>query len=315
VNQQIETPDQVIERKRTRQAQIDAEKQLRLQEQMAVLYGLCRNKIEEEFDGTADVVVSTCDFQENKVSFQDNEFSDDVIAAVTLALTQAEWRVERDPSKKILKIGKKHSVPLAAPVIAAVVNRPAEVRPTAIEQAKTIVGKYTGAWQLYGLDTYGGDTVLKATWDDEVEAKDPVQQGNRAFVTVSNRMNFSQWCAPPSGSSISLDFTEGFFVEEDGSAGERYFDMYGQTTVETQVSPGLFSFETAVSSQELTSLGFADAKAVLSAKHLVVKSVTHAEGVETEWVTRVTTIEWKDPAGATQGKQFVSLKGFHKRIR
>ncbi len=40
-----------------------------------------------------------------------------------------------------------------------------------------------------------------------------------------------------------------------------------------------------------------------------------AQGAETHWISRLTTVSWKDKAGKERWLQFVSLQGYHKRQR
>lgn len=178
----------------------------------------------------------------------------------------------------------------------------------AIDAAKAIVGKYTGKWELFGLDAQGEKIVLKSSWQDVLEAKDPVEQGDRAFVTVTDVMNFAD------GKSYSITFPEGYFAGEDGEAGERYFEVSGEVVRVKHLQGDAWTFVSTPTTMEFYMLGFKP-KDVLSASHVTVKTVTREGAIETEWSTRVTTIRFKDAGGLVKTEQFVSLKGFHSRVQ
>src|SRR5262249_6337152 len=147
-----------------------------------------------------------------------------------------------------------------------------------------------------------------AAWEDTVEAKEPRQEKGRAFVSVANVLTFS------GGKSFTVNFVEGYLVNRDGTAGSRYFDLQGHTVVETSLGKDSWSFETPVSTQDLQMMGF-NPKEVLFSKHVTVKTVTREGPFDTEWVSRVTTIQWKKATGQSPVKQFVSLQGYHRRVK
>ncbi len=181
---------------------------------------------------------------------------------------------------------------------------------TALDAAQALVGKYAGKWELFGPGPDKETIVLKATWQDELTCSNPVLKDGRAFVTVSDIMDFGN------GRTFTVNFEEGFFVKADGGAGDRYFaiDTYAQVTVERELSPEVWWFETPVSTQDMYSMGF-DPQTVLAATHATIKTVTRQGSRETEWVNRISTLLSKDTSGVVQVRQFVSLKGFHTRTQ
>jgi hypothetical protein len=175
--------------------------------------------------------------------------------------------------------------------------------PSAFDAVSQLVGTYRGEWTLYGIDATG-QIVAKSSWTDVMEAKDPVLEDGKAFVHTRDVMSFAN------GQSFTLESTEGYLVNRDGTAGERYYLLQGTPVIERQLSAGCWAFEVASSQQELASIGFSN---VIQANHVMVKTVRADGKVEIDSVTRVTTVTWKDGDGNVQTRQFVSLQGVHRR--
>lgn len=182
---------------------------------------------------------------------------------------------------------------------------PATVHPTPLEAASALVGAYSGSWEAFGLDA-NGDVVSKSTWTDEVVAANPVVTKDRAYVTVTDTLSIS------GGGMFAVNFEEGFLLAPDGGVGDHYFTYQGTDVIERPIGAFTYAYETEVSSYDLPQIGIA-AEDVVWAKHATTRVVTRAEGVDTDWITRVTTIQWKDAQAKVQGKQFVSMRGTHTR--
>jgi hypothetical protein len=176
----------------------------------------------------------------------------------------------------------------------------------AVDAAKSITGVYEGQWELFGL-TPNGDVAKKSNWTDRIVAAGPVKVlDKKAFVSVKSEMKFE------GGKIQSFEFTEGFFVNEDETAGLRFFETYGAVTIEKEIAEKVWAFETALSKWDLDSLGL-KAEQIIFSKNLTTK-VEANDDSKTEWVSRLTTIQWKDDGGKIQSKQFVSLQGHHKKV-
>ncbi|MGZ3696171.1 MAG: hypothetical protein ACXWQO_19240, partial [Bdellovibrionota bacterium] len=133
------------------------------------------------------------------------------------------------------------------------------------------------------------------------------EKEGKAFVTVSDIMKFAN------GKEYPKNFTEGYLVNSDGSAGSRYYNFAGQIVMESKIGSDTWAFETTPDASELTMMGF-DPASVTYAKHITVKAVTVENGKDTEWITRTTTVQWKDGYGVVQVNQFTSMKGHHTRV-
>ena len=156
---------------------------------------------------------------------------------------------------------------------------------TAVTSAQQLVGTYTGSWDFFALDA-SGNVVKTFSARDTATAQAPKLAGDRAFVTVRDVMQMP-------GREMALDFTEGYFVKPDGSAGDRFFEMYDRTVVEQPIGDRAWAFQTPVT-------------------HTTLKTESLADGVETQHVTRLTTVHWRD-GEHIRSVQFVSMSGTHTR--
>lgn len=174
----------------------------------------------------------------------------------------------------------------------------------AFEATKKIAGKYTGTWTMY---SFANDTVIqKAAWTDVLTADTPTEEKDRAFVQVSDVMTFAD------GTTRTTKFTEGYFSNPDGTIGDRFYDYSGATTLFKKLTENDWTYQSTPSDFELRTLGF-DPKTVISASHVATKTTTYEGPIDTDHVTRVTTIQWKDKTGTTKSIQFTSLTGTHTR--
>lgn len=174
--------------------------------------------------------------------------------------------------------------------------------PAALEAVRKLVGIYQGTWTLYGIDDKQ-QVVKKSAWTDKIEAKAPTVKDGKAFVKTKDEMTFE------GGATFTLESTEGYLINEDGSAGQRYFTQYGEEIIERELSPGSFSFAVEADARELASIGFIN---VLQAKHVMVKTVMVHGDQEIDSITRVSTVQWR-VGNKVMTKQFVSLQGQHQR--
>lgn len=177
------------------------------------------------------------------------------------------------------------------------------------EAIASILGTYDGAWEMFGRDAKGAIVSL-ARWTDTITLGAPIRhEPGRVFAKAVDVMHFAG--APPR----EMSFSEGFAIAPDGQAGGRFYDFGGERTDLVQLSSTTWVFDSAVSERDLRSLGF-DPKTVVSARHTTTKHVTVAGGIDTEWITRVTTVQTDgSPAAGAGGPvfQFVSMQGHHTR--
>jgi hypothetical protein len=175
---------------------------------------------------------------------------------------------------------------------------------SAFDAAKKIAGKYNGAWTMYGLAD--GKVVEKASWTDVLTAANPTQRDGQAFVEVSDVMTYAD------GTTRTSNFHEGYVTHPDGSAGERFYEINGKPFYFKKLTDNDWSFQGVPSEGELWFMGF-NAKSVVSASHVTIKTTTYQGDIDTDHVTRVTTVQWKDSDGTLKSTQFVSMKGEHTR--
>lgn len=168
---------------------------------------------------------------------------------------------------------------------------------------EAIAGTYTGEWTLFGVDADGATRTV-SHWTDVVTTADPVLQADRTYLSCTDTMTFDGMTQP-----IVVTWTEGFMLEPDGSVGPRYFEQRGQIVVENQIAPGIFSYAQTATSQELAQLGFTNST---EGGHVTVKVVTTDEGIDTERITRISTVKWTDAAGAVQTTQMTTMQGWHR---
>ena len=109
-------------------------------------------------------------------------------------------------------------------------------------------------------------------------------------------------------------FLEGFYKDKDGVAGDRFYEVNGAVVKFKKLNQNTWIFETPVDPGELSFLGF-DPKKVVSAVHTTTKVTTYEGEKDTDHITRLTTVQWKEDSGTLQSIQFVSMKGYHTRIQ
>jgi len=173
------------------------------------------------------------------------------------------------------------------------------------KEVRALEGTYTGVWAMYGIDEKG-EVVKRASWTDTLKAGGAEVKGDRAFVSWTCEQVFDGAKGPPRKS----EGKEGFFLNKDGTVGDNYLEMFGQTTKVTKLSDTAWSYATPAAAQELAALGFPKGA---SGQHVTVKVVTTEQGAETHRITRLTTATWTDKDGKERVTQFVSLQGYHKR--
>jgi hypothetical protein len=89
-------------------------------------------------------------------------------------------------------------------------------------------------------------------------------------------------------------------------------DQNGAIDIEQPIGTNVWTYNQAVDPRDLAQLALGP-NDLVSAQHTIVKVQYVCAGVETQYVTRVTTVVWKDAAGTTQTRQFVSMHGVHTR--
>lgn len=194
------------------------------------------------------------------------------------------------------------SLPLSACQFKLVTDQNNGVVPQAV---RDMAGNFAGSWTMFGLDEEG-QAVKVVSWTDTVQAENPQIDGDRAYVLVTDEMVYEDNNIPP----MQLTWNEGYFLMPDGTLGDQFVESYGQITKFNQLRENVWITVTPVSPQELENYRLPN---ISSGQHIMNKVVTRDEGLETHRITRVTTVNWTDPAGQERSTQFVSLQGVHQR--
>jgi len=174
------------------------------------------------------------------------------------------------------------------------------------KEIQSLVGSYQGEWTAYGIDSIG--QVIQATsWVDTMTLSDPVIEGNRVYAPTEDKMYFKGGHIPP----MTVSGIEGYFINDDGSLGDYFFEMYGQVYRMQELNDNTWIYAMPGSPQEMANFGFTD---IISAQHIMVKVVTQEDETETHRLSRITTVNWKDKDGRDRWIQYTSLEGYHKRM-
>jgi hypothetical protein len=175
---------------------------------------------------------------------------------------------------------------------------------TVPNEVKEIAGTFTGAWTAYTLNA-NGEVVKQMAWTDVMKGENPVAEKDRAYITTTDEMTFEGGKIPPQ----KIPGKEGYLLNKDGSLGDYFIEVFGQTFLMKKLSKDAWVYTVAASPREFAALG----DKFLSATHVLVKIVSVEQGTETHHISRVTTVRWKDAEGKERSTQFVSLQGQHKR--
>lgn len=172
------------------------------------------------------------------------------------------------------------------------------------KEVQDMVGTYTGDWTWYSYDTTKNEAVKARTWSDVVKAENPVIEGDRAFVSLTNKFNF------PDGTSFEVKGKEGYMLKKDGSLGDNFIEVFGPPRFLVKISEGVSSYVTPADPQELVRFGFPQGT---TGQQVAIISKAKEAGVEVHRISRVTNASWKDADGKEHWAHFLSLQGYHKK--
>lgn len=173
-------------------------------------------------------------------------------------------------------------------------------------EVQAIAGNFTGSWTSYTVNDKG-EVVKQATWTDTIKAEKPMATTDRAYVETVDEMTFQGGRIPPQ----KVVGKEGYLINKDGSLGDYFIEIFGQTIPMKRLSKDVWAYSTPANAREFTMLG----DKFVSGIHALVKTTTIEQGVETHSITRITTARWKDAEGKERLTQFVSLQGQHKKSK
>ncbi len=176
----------------------------------------------------------------------------------------------------------------------------------ALDLITGMVGTYTGDFVMHGLD--GADAPYPAmSWADTAVASNPRIDGDRAQVDVHDTMVMD------GGGTYEQEWLEGILIEPDGSAGDRFIDMDGVVTVQTEVTPGVFEYEQPIEEYDFYNWTNVTAANLIAGGHLMHKEVVDDGGIETHLISRTTSLEYEDAGGSTVSVEYLSLEGTHQK--
>lgn len=173
-------------------------------------------------------------------------------------------------------------------------------------EVQAIVGSFTGSWTAYTVNDKG-EVVKQMAWTDTIKAEKPTATADRAFVETTDEMTFEGGRIPPQ----KIVGKEGYLLNKDGSLGDYFIEMFGQTIPMKKLSSGVWAYSVEGNAREFPALG----DRFVSATHVLVKTTMMDQGVEVHNISRVTTLKWKDAEGKERLTQFVSLQGQHRKVK
>ncbi len=173
-------------------------------------------------------------------------------------------------------------------------------------EVQAIVGSFTGSWTSYTVNDKG-EVVKQMAWTDTIKAEKPTATADRAFVETTDEMTFEGGRIPPQ----KIVGKEGYLLNKDGSLGDYFIEIFGQTFSMKKLSSGVWAYSVAGNPREFPALG----DKFVSATHVLVKTTMMDQGVETHNISRITTLKWKDAEGKERLTQFVSLQGQHRKSK
>lgn len=173
-------------------------------------------------------------------------------------------------------------------------------------EVQAIVGSFTGSWTSYTVNEKG-EVVKQAAWTDVIKAEKPTMEANRAFAETTDEMTFEGGRIPPQ----KIVGKEGYLLNKDGSLGDYFVEMFGQTIPMKRLSENTWAYSVPGNKREFQALG----DKFISATHVLVKTTIMDQGVETHSISRITTLKWKDAEGKERLTQFVSLQGQHRKSK
>jgi hypothetical protein len=173
-------------------------------------------------------------------------------------------------------------------------------------EVQTLVGTYTGAWTLYGINDKG-EVIKQLAYTDVMKAENPTVAADRVYVSTMDAITFEGGKVPPA----NIPGKEGYLLNKDGSLGDYYLENSGRTIRFQKLDKDSHIYSTPAGGGEFPLIS----DKFLSGVHVLVRTITFDHGIETHHVTRLTTVCWTGADGKEMAKQFVSLQGQHKKSK
>jgi|GEM_PF-3036753 hypothetical protein len=166
-------------------------------------------------------------------------------------------------------------------------------------------GKFAGEWTSYKRNV-AGEIEIASTWKDTVTAGEPIISDKMVYVNVHTDYTFDNLQLDP----FSLDFKEGFYVDNN-KVKDRFFSTGGEIIKMIQLDKNTFAYSQKMHQNEFTQMRFFTG---IEGFHTIIKVESMEKRQEIHRITRLTTIQYYNEKEEIVTTQFVSLKGYHKRI-
>lgn len=177
--------------------------------------------------------------------------------------------------------------------------------PAVPERVKQMEGEFAGKWTSFAYRD--GKTVERVSWTDTLVCDGLLVVGNKASVNFQSESVF-----PNQSSPRERNWKEGYFLNEDGGVGDRYVEFFGNVRRLKQVSPTTWVYSIPMATAEFKQMGFNRA---VAGEHVVIMVERKESGIDTRRLTRITSVVERDASDQEKTVQFISLQGFHKRVR
>ncbi|NUO52037.1 MAG: hypothetical protein HOV80_24565 [Polyangiaceae bacterium] len=168
-------------------------------------------------------------------------------------------------------------------------------------------GTYEGSWEIYAVDA-AQVRSLKYAWTDVAVADTPTVEATRAYLTVVDNMTFTVGF----NGTQEQTWIEGILIEPSGALGQQFVETDGVLTIQIEVEPHHFVYETALTQYDLLLIEGCTEQNLIEGHHTIDKTVTFPDGIETHTISRTTHAS----CNATSGMitvDYPSLTGTHRK--
>jgi hypothetical protein len=177
----------------------------------------------------------------------------------------------------------------------------------ALAYLATRAGTYEGSWDLYEIDA-AQVRALKYSWDDVAIADMPTVEATRAYLYVQDDLTFTFGF----DGTDTTNWIEGILLEEGGALGEAFIEQDGVVTIQTEVEPNHYVYQTELSPYDIPLIEGCTVDNLIEGYHTIDKVVTFPGGVETHTISRMTHATCDADAGMIT-VDYESLTGTHRK--
>lgn len=174
------------------------------------------------------------------------------------------------------------------------------------QEMEKLNGVFAGEWTSYKKGITG-EIVVANSWKDTLITEEPIKDETTVHVKVKCSYTFDN----PNIPDYYLEFREGFYYEGE-EIKDRFFSSGGSIIKFVQIDENTFMYNQPVHKNEFSQMRFLSG---LDGTHSIIKVISDEEGQEFHRITRITTLRYLDENDKIRSTQFVSLKGYHKRLK